>query len=77
MALMVALGGAAAAAPGAPAPSTAARTPGAAPRTDDPHADMPEATYAFTFDTLLAEAKRRASVPYALQRSTLPAGLDK
>jgi glucans biosynthesis protein len=39
--------------------------------------DKPDATYAFSFDTLLAEAKRRAATPYAPQRSTLPAGLDK
>ena len=35
------------------------------------------ATYAFTFDTLLADAKRRATTPYAPQRNRLPAGLDK
>jgi hypothetical protein len=33
--------------------------------------------YAFTFDTLLEDAKRRAQKPYSPQRSTLPAGLDK
>ena len=33
--------------------------------------------YQFSFDTLLADAKRRAEKPYAPQRSTLPAGLDK
>jgi periplasmic glucans biosynthesis protein len=33
--------------------------------------------YEFSFDALLAEAKRLASKPYTLQRSTLPAGLDK
>ena len=37
----------------------------------------PPATYPFTFDNLLAEAKRRAAVPYAPQRNRLPAGLDK
>ena len=31
----------------------------------------------FSFDTLLAEAKRLASKPYTPQRSTFPAGLDK
>jgi glucans biosynthesis protein len=35
------------------------------------------ATYPFTFDTLLADAKRRAAAPYAPQRNRLPAGLDK
>lgn len=34
-------------------------------------------TYAFTFDTLLADAQRRASGAYAPQRSSLPAVLDK
>ncbi len=33
--------------------------------------------YAFSFDTLLEDANRRAQKPYAPQRSTLPAGLDK
>jgi periplasmic glucans biosynthesis protein len=33
--------------------------------------------YEFSFDTLLAEAKRLASKPYTPQRSTFPAGLDK
>jgi glucans biosynthesis protein len=35
------------------------------------------AAYPFTFDTLLAEAKRRAAAPYAPQHNHLPAGLDK
>jgi periplasmic glucans biosynthesis protein len=35
------------------------------------------ATYAFSFDTLLADAGRRAQKPYSPQRSTFPAGLDK
>jgi glucans biosynthesis protein len=35
------------------------------------------ATYPFTFDTLLADAKRRATTPYAPQKNRLPAGLDK
>jgi glucans biosynthesis protein len=55
--------------------------PGAArsaqPRGDKPPVDTPPATYPFSFDTLLAEAKRRAATPYAPQRNTLPAGLDK
>ena len=46
-------------------------------RSENRPADKPAATYPFTFDTLLAEAKRRAGIPYAPQRSTLPAGLDK
>ena len=33
--------------------------------------------YAFSFDTLLEDAKRRAQKPYSPQRNTLPAGLDK
>jgi periplasmic glucans biosynthesis protein len=33
--------------------------------------------YPFTFEGLLEDAKHRASVPYAPQRSTLPAALDK
>ena len=64
-----------AAAAGGAAPSAA--TPGPSARTDNPPADKPAAGYEFTFDTLLAEAKRRAAAPYAPQRSTLPAGLDK
>jgi periplasmic glucans biosynthesis protein len=57
-------------------PGAAARV--AAPRpADSPPADTAAATYAFTFDTLLAEAKRRAATPYIPQHSTLPAGLDK
>ena len=35
------------------------------------------ATYPFTFETLLEDAKRRAATPYSPQRSSLPAGLDK
>jgi len=57
--------------------SASPAAPGASARTDNPPADKPAATYAFTFETLLAEAKRRAATPYAVQRSTLPAGLDK
>ena len=37
----------------------------------------PAATYAFTFDTLLEDAKRRASTAYAPQRNSEPSGLDK
>ena len=35
------------------------------------------ATYPFNFDTLLEDAKRRAAAPYAPQRNSLPAALDK
>lgn len=40
-------------------------------------ADTAPSTYPFTFDTLLADAKRRAAAPYAPQHNRLPAGLDK
>jgi glucans biosynthesis protein len=50
----------------------------ATPRpTDSPPADTAGAPYPFSFDTLLAEAKRRAATPYTPQHSILPAGLDK
>ncbi|HKN09524.1 MAG TPA: glucan biosynthesis protein, partial [Pseudomonadota bacterium] len=49
----------------------------AAASADTPPAPKPAANYAFSFGTLLAEAKRRAAAPYAPQRNTLPAGLDK
>jgi len=42
-----------------------------------PTPDKPRAAYPFTFDTLLADAKRRAGAPYSPQRSSLPAALDK
>jgi glucans biosynthesis protein len=42
-----------------------------------PVPDKPPATYPFTFDTLLADAKRRAAAPYTPQHNRLPAGLDK
>ncbi|HLN49213.1 MAG TPA: glucan biosynthesis protein G [Steroidobacteraceae bacterium] len=45
-------------------------------RGDEPSGDKP-AAYPFNFDTLLTEARHRAAAPYAPQRSTLPAGLDK
>ena len=57
----VAIAGVAVAARAAPAPS----------------AEKPAAAYAFTFDTLLADAKRRAGSAYSPQRSSLPAVLDK
>jgi glucans biosynthesis protein len=37
----------------------------------------PPGSYPFDFQTLLAEAKRRAATPYAPQKNTFPAGLDK
>src|ERR1700723_1244659 len=37
----------------------------------------PAKRYPFTLDTLLEEAKRRAAAPYAPQRNSLPAALDK
>jgi len=67
MALLAAPGGAT---PGGAKPATTARAEGSA-------ADKSAATYPFTFDTLLAEAKHRAATPYTPQRSILPAGLDK
>jgi glucans biosynthesis protein len=52
--------------------------PAAAPPTAPPSgADNAAGSYAFSFDTLLEDAKRRAQKPYSPQRSTLPAGLDK
>jgi glucans biosynthesis protein len=50
------------------------------PATPTPAAPAPTSgkpPYPFSFDTLLADAKRRADKPYAPLRSTLPAGLDK
>ena len=44
---------------------------------NSPASDAAPATYPFTFDTLLADAKRRATTPYAPQRNRLPVGLDK
>jgi periplasmic glucans biosynthesis protein len=35
------------------------------------------ATYPFSFDTLLEDAKRRAAAPYAPPRSSVPSALDK
>jgi len=48
-----------------------------APPVPRPPATTGKPPYEFSFDTLLADAKRRAGSPYAPQRSTLPAGLDK
>ena len=40
-------------------------------------AAKPLVTYAFTLDTLLEDAKRRAAVAYVPQRNSLPTALDK
>ena len=40
-------------------------------------ADKPAGGYEFSFETLLDDARHRATRPYSPQRSTLPAGLDK
>ncbi|GAC1668848.1 MAG: glucan biosynthesis protein G [Steroidobacteraceae bacterium] len=52
-------------------PGWGAGAPAAAPASDTP------ATYPFSYDTLLMDAKRRAAVAYAPQHNRLPAGLDK
>jgi glucans biosynthesis protein len=59
------------------ATSTPADARTAAAATPTAAADHNANAYAFSFDTLLEDAKRRAQKPYAPQRSTLPAGLDK
>lgn len=51
--------------------------PAHAPPAAPPPAERPPGSYDFSFDTLLDEARRRATKPYSPQRSTLPAGLDK
>ncbi len=48
---------------------------GRAPRTAAP--EKPSAAYPFTYDTLQAEAKRRAATAYSPQHDRLPSGLDK
>jgi glucans biosynthesis protein len=53
-----------------------AATPPAKPPPAPPPS-QPSAAYPFSFETLLAEAKRRAASPYTPQRSSLPTGLDK
>jgi glucans biosynthesis protein len=45
--------------------------------TQPPAPDKPPAAYPFTFDGLLADAKRRAASAYTPQHNRLPAGLDK
>ena len=52
-------------------------TAGAAHGAKAPPPAKPLGSYPFTFETLLEDAKRRASAPYAPQRSSLPAALDK
>ena len=39
--------------------------------------DKPSAGYPFTYDTLVADAKRRAAGAYSPQRDRVPSGLDK
>jgi glucans biosynthesis protein len=58
---------------------TAAMTArGAAPPPPPPvSSDKTPPAYAFSFDILLEDAKRRAQKPYSPQHNTLPAGLDK
>ena len=53
-----------------------ARAPAAAKPAPKPAA-KPPATYPFTFETLLEDAKRRASTSYAPQRNSVPSALDK
>ena len=50
---------------------------GANARPEEPRTEKTAGGYPFSFDTLLEEAKRLAAKPYAPQRSTLPAGIDK
>ncbi len=49
----------------------------AARKPPPPPPPPPPGSYPFSYETLLTEAKRRAALPYAPQKSTLPAGLDK
>ena len=42
-----------------------------------PVPEKPPGSYPFTFETLLADAKKRAAAPYTPQRNRLPAALDK
>jgi glucans biosynthesis protein len=53
-----------------------AKAPTAAKPAPKPPA-KPAATYPFTFDTLLEDAKRRAATSYAPQRNSAPSALDK
>ncbi len=56
------------------APAKAAKPPAKA---DAKPPAKPSPSYPFSFDTLLEDAKRRAAAPYAPQRNSLPAVLDK
>jgi glucans biosynthesis protein len=62
---------------GAGKPGAAPASPPAASADKAPGTDRPVATYPFSFETLMAEAKRRAGAAYSPQRNHLPAGLDK
>lgn len=42
-----------------------------------PAADKEPAGYAFSYDSLILDAKRRAATPYTPQRNNVPAALDK
>jgi glucans biosynthesis protein len=66
----------------APTPAQAAakppQAPGVAtPGVATPGAAAPAASYRFSFETLLEEAKRLAAAAYTPQRKSLPAALDK
>jgi periplasmic glucans biosynthesis protein len=50
---------------------------GAAQGAAAPAPSSPKAGYAFSFDTLLEDAKRRAGTAYVPQRNSLPAAVDK
>jgi periplasmic glucans biosynthesis protein len=49
----------------------------AAPPSKPPAPVKPSAEYAFDYDVLLEDAKRRSATPYTPQKSNLPAALDK
>jgi glucans biosynthesis protein len=76
---MLALATLAVTAQGAPPPGgkPAAAKAASASAAAQSAADKAPARYAFSFDTLLEDAKRRAQKPYSPQRSTVPVGLDK
>jgi glucans biosynthesis protein len=57
--------------------ASSAAAPGAGKRAPGPPGASPEATYPFSFDVLLADAKRLAAKPYAPRSNALPADLDK
>ncbi len=54
-----------------------ARAPAAAKPAPPKPPARPVATYPFTFDTLLEDAKRRAATAYSPQRNSTPSALDK